>query len=56
MDSDTASLSDIDPLGGRVKAEFGTLDMLFVNAGVLQKARPAVTGAAGGRVMRVLAG
>ncbi|WP_261558611.1 glucose 1-dehydrogenase [Frankia tisae] len=32
--SDTASLSDIDDLADRAKAEFGTLDALFVNAGV----------------------
>ena len=32
--SDTASLADIDALAGRVGAEFGALDLLFVNAGV----------------------
>jgi NAD(P)-dependent dehydrogenase (short-subunit alcohol dehydrogenase family) len=32
--SDTASLADIDALAERVKVEFGTLDLLFVNAGV----------------------
>jgi NAD(P)-dependent dehydrogenase (short-subunit alcohol dehydrogenase family) len=34
VDSDTASLPDIDALAGRVKTEFGTLDMLFANAGI----------------------
>ncbi|MGW3347248.1 SDR family oxidoreductase [Nonomuraea rubra] len=32
--SDAASLPDIEALAGRVKAEFGTIDALFVNAGV----------------------
>ncbi|GHF79445.1 NAD(P)-dependent dehydrogenase (short-subunit alcohol dehydrogenase family) [Amycolatopsis bartoniae] len=32
--SDAASLSDIDELADRVKTEFGTVDALFVNAGV----------------------
>ncbi|MET0496120.1 MAG: SDR family oxidoreductase [Actinoplanes sp.] len=32
--SDAASLPDIDALAGRVKAEFGTVDALFVNAGI----------------------
>lgn len=32
--SDAASLTDIDKLADRVKAEFGTIDALFVNAGV----------------------
>jgi NAD(P)-dependent dehydrogenase (short-subunit alcohol dehydrogenase family) len=32
--SDNASLADIDALADRVKAEFGKLDLLFVNAGV----------------------
>jgi NAD(P)-dependent dehydrogenase (short-subunit alcohol dehydrogenase family) len=32
--SDAASLSDIDVLADRAKAEFGVLDALFVNAGV----------------------
>jgi NAD(P)-dependent dehydrogenase (short-subunit alcohol dehydrogenase family) len=32
--SDAASLSDIDALAERVKEEFGTLDALFVNAGI----------------------
>ncbi|GAA4829020.1 SDR family oxidoreductase [Paenibacillus vulneris] len=32
--SDTASLTDIDKLADRVKAEFGTIDALFVNAGI----------------------
>ncbi len=32
--SDAASLSDIDALADRVKAEFGTVDALFANAGV----------------------
>lgn len=34
VNSDAASLSDIDGLADRVKTEFGTVDMLFVNAGV----------------------
>jgi NAD(P)-dependent dehydrogenase (short-subunit alcohol dehydrogenase family) len=32
--SDAASLSDIDVLAERVKAEFGTVDAVFANAGV----------------------
>ncbi|WP_329255969.1 SDR family oxidoreductase [Actinoallomurus sp. NBC_01490] len=32
--SDAASLPDIDALADRAKAEFGTLDALFVNAGI----------------------
>ncbi|GAB2965103.1 SDR family oxidoreductase [Micromonospora polyrhachis] len=32
--SDAASLSDIEALADRVKAEFGTVDALFANAGV----------------------
>ncbi len=32
--SDAASLPDIDALADRVKAEFGSIDALFVNAGV----------------------
>ncbi|MEU5628505.1 SDR family oxidoreductase [Streptomyces tendae] len=32
--SDAASLPDIDALADRVKAEFGTVDVLFANAGV----------------------
>lgn len=32
--SDAASSADIDALAARVKAEFGTVDALFVNAGV----------------------
>lgn len=32
--SDTASLTAIDELADRVKAEFGTIDALFVNAGI----------------------
>jgi NAD(P)-dependent dehydrogenase (short-subunit alcohol dehydrogenase family) len=32
--SDAASLKDIDALANRVKAEFGTINALFVNAGV----------------------
>ena len=32
--SDAASLKDISALADRVKAEFGTVDALFVNAGV----------------------
>ncbi|WP_236792256.1 SDR family oxidoreductase [Amycolatopsis sp. GM8] len=31
---DVASLSDVDALAGRAKAEFGLVDALFVNAGV----------------------
>jgi NAD(P)-dependent dehydrogenase (short-subunit alcohol dehydrogenase family) len=34
VESDTSSLADIDRLAERVKSEFGTLDLLFVNAGV----------------------
>src|SRR5271155_5222250 len=33
VSSDARSLTDIDALASRVKAEFGTLDLLFVNAG-----------------------
>ena len=33
VSSDTRSLTDIDPLASRVKAEFDTFDLLFVNAG-----------------------
>ncbi|MFF4472288.1 SDR family oxidoreductase [Streptomyces sp. NPDC001599] len=32
--SDAASLADIDALADRVKAEFGTVDALFANAGI----------------------
>ncbi|MFI5960277.1 SDR family oxidoreductase [Cryptosporangium sp. NPDC051539] len=32
--SDAASLADIDTLADRVKTEFGTIDALFVNAGI----------------------
>lgn len=32
--SDAASLPDVDALADRVKAEFGTVDALFVNAGI----------------------
>lgn len=32
--SDAASLTDIDALADRVKAEFGQIDALFVNAGI----------------------
>ena len=32
--SDAASLPDIDALAGRVKAELGSLDLVFVNAGL----------------------
>jgi len=32
--SDAASLADIDLLAERVKSEFGTFDLLFVNAGI----------------------
>jgi NAD(P)-dependent dehydrogenase (short-subunit alcohol dehydrogenase family) len=34
IESNAASLADIDRLADRVKSEFGTLDLLFVNAGV----------------------
>jgi NAD(P)-dependent dehydrogenase (short-subunit alcohol dehydrogenase family) len=34
VQSDAASLADIDSLVERVKSEFGTLDLLFVNAGL----------------------
>ncbi|MBB6637062.1 SDR family oxidoreductase [Cohnella thailandensis] len=34
VQSDAASLTDIDKLADRVKAEFGTIDALFVNAGI----------------------
>jgi NAD(P)-dependent dehydrogenase (short-subunit alcohol dehydrogenase family) len=33
VSSDARSLADIDALGSRVKAEFDTFDLLFVNAG-----------------------
>jgi len=33
VSSDARSLTDIDALGARVKAEFDTFDLLFVNAG-----------------------
>src|ERR1700759_1356285 len=33
VSSDARSLTDIDALASRVKAEFGTFDLLFVNAG-----------------------
>src|SRR5271155_2124845 len=33
VSSDARSLTDIDALAARVKAEFGTFDLLFVNAG-----------------------
>ena len=33
LESDAASLNDIDRLADRVRAEFGVLDVLFVNAG-----------------------
>lgn len=38
VESDTASLPDIDALADRVRNEFGTLDMLFVNAGITRSA------------------
>lgn len=38
VDSDTASLPDIDALAGCVQNELGTLDMLFVNAGISRAA------------------
>jgi NAD(P)-dependent dehydrogenase (short-subunit alcohol dehydrogenase family) len=34
VSSDARSLTDIDALASRVKAEFGTFDLLFVNAGL----------------------
>lgn len=34
VSSDASSLADIDALASRVKAEFDTFDLLFVNAGV----------------------
>ncbi|MDP1509388.1 SDR family oxidoreductase [Paenibacillus sp. CMAA1739] len=34
VQSDAASLTDIDALADRVKVEFGTIDALFVNAGI----------------------
>ena len=34
VSSDARSLTDLDALAVRAKAEFGTLDLLFVNAGV----------------------
>lgn len=34
VQSDAASLTDIEALTERVKSEFGTLDLLFLNAGV----------------------
>lgn len=33
-ESDAASLADIDKLAAHAKSEFGTLDLLFVNAGI----------------------
>ena len=33
VSSDARSLTEIDALASRVKAEFGTFDLLFVNAG-----------------------
>ncbi|RBP05020.1 short subunit dehydrogenase [Roseiarcus fermentans] len=33
VSSDARSLTDIDALASRVKAEFGSFDLLFVNAG-----------------------
>jgi len=33
VSSDARSLTDVDALAARVKAEFGTFDLLFVNAG-----------------------
>src|SRR6202012_3272653 len=34
VSSDARSLTDIDSLASRVKAEFGAVDLLFVNAGL----------------------
>ena len=39
MHSDTASLPDIEKLADWAKTEFGTLDMLFVNAGITRFAQ-----------------
>jgi NAD(P)-dependent dehydrogenase (short-subunit alcohol dehydrogenase family) len=39
VQSDAASLPDIDALADRVKSDFGSPDMLFVNAGVTRFAR-----------------
>ncbi len=38
VSSDARSLTEIDSLASRVKAEFGTFDLLFVNAGFSTKA------------------
>jgi len=38
VSSDARSLTDIDALASRVKAEFDTIDLLFVNAGFSTKA------------------
>jgi NAD(P)-dependent dehydrogenase (short-subunit alcohol dehydrogenase family) len=38
VSSDARSLTDIDALAARVKVEFGTFDLLFVNAGFSTKA------------------
>src|SRR5579863_4595615 len=38
VSSDARSLTEIDALGSRVKAEFDTFDLLFVNAGFSTKA------------------
>jgi NAD(P)-dependent dehydrogenase (short-subunit alcohol dehydrogenase family) len=34
IQSDTTSMADIASLAGRIKIEFGTIDLVFVNAGV----------------------
>lgn len=39
MGGDAASLPDISALADRVKAEFGTFDALFANAGITRSAR-----------------
>src|SRR5258708_1327355 len=37
VSSDARSLTDLDALASRVKAEFDTIDLLFVNAGLLSR-------------------
>lgn len=38
VESDVASLGDLDDLADRVRSEFGTFDLLFANAGVTRPA------------------
>lgn len=38
VESDVASLGDLDALADRVRSEFGTFDLLFANAGVTRPA------------------